>query len=101
MSRLRGRNDHRFLQNANTDNQSFLAILYPERFIVKSQRIMSTSSVSFLAPASIAPDFTLPSTIDNSISLSDLKGKPIILVFYPGDFTPVCGAGSALSLSPL
>jgi hypothetical protein len=72
MSRLRGRNDHRFLQNAYTDNQSFLAILYPERFIVKSQRIMSTSSVSFLAPASIAPDFT-----------------------------PVCGAGSALSLSPL
>jgi peroxiredoxin len=52
---------------------------------------MSTSSVSLLAPASIAPDFTLPSTIDNSISLSDLKGKPIILVFYPGDFTPVCG----------
>jgi peroxiredoxin len=52
---------------------------------------MSTSSVSLLAPASIAPDFTLPSTIDNSISLTDLKGKPIILVFYPGDFTPVCG----------
>ena len=52
---------------------------------------MSTSSVSLLAPASIAPDFTLPSTIDNPISLSDLKGKPVILVFYPGDFTPVCG----------
>ena len=52
---------------------------------------MSTSSVSLLAPASTAPDFTLPSTIDNSISLTDLKGKPIILVFYPGDFTPVCG----------
>lgn len=51
---------------------------------------MSTSSVSLLAPASIAPDFTLPSTIDNSISLTDLKGKPVILVFYPGDFTPVC-----------
>jgi peroxiredoxin len=52
---------------------------------------MSISSVSLLAPASIAPDFTLPSTIDNPISLNDLKGKPIILVFYPEDFTPVCG----------
>lgn len=52
---------------------------------------MSFSSVSLLTPASIAPDFTLPSTIDNSISLNDLRGKPVILVFYPGDFTPVCG----------
>jgi peroxiredoxin len=52
---------------------------------------MSFSSVSILAPASIAPDFTLPSTIEDPISLSDLSGKPVILVFYPGDFTPVCG----------
>jgi peroxiredoxin len=52
---------------------------------------MSFSSVSILATDSIAPDFTLPSTIANSLRLSDLKGKPIILVFYPGDFTPVCG----------
>jgi peroxiredoxin len=52
---------------------------------------MSSSSVSLLAPASLAPNFTLTSTIDNSISLTDLKGKPVILVFYPGDFTPVCG----------
>jgi len=37
MSRLRGRNDHRFLQNANTDNQSFLAIiLAPARATIQS-----------------------------------------------------------------
>jgi peroxiredoxin len=52
---------------------------------------MSFSSASLLAPTSIAPDFTLPSTINSPINLSDLKGKPVILVFYPGDFTPVCG----------
>jgi peroxiredoxin len=52
---------------------------------------MSFSSASVLMPSSIAPDFTLPSTTDNSISLADLKGKPVILVFYPGDFTPICG----------
>jgi peroxiredoxin len=52
---------------------------------------MSFSPASILAPTSIAPDFTLPGTINDPIHLSDLKGKPVILVFYPGDFTPVCG----------
>ncbi len=37
-----------------------------------------------------APDFTLPGTGDRSYSLSDFRGKPVILVFYPGDDTPVC-----------
>lgn len=37
-----------------------------------------------------APDFTLPTTPDQKISLSELKGKAIVLVFYPADFSPVC-----------
>jgi peroxiredoxin Q/BCP len=37
-----------------------------------------------------APDFTLPGTGGHSYSLSDFLGKPIVLVFYPGDDTPVC-----------
>ena len=37
-----------------------------------------------------APDFTLPGTDDTSYSLSDLLGKPIVLVFYPGDDSVVC-----------
>ncbi|RPI93745.1 MAG: peroxiredoxin [Chloroflexi bacterium] len=52
---------------------------------------MSISSRDLIAPASIAPDFTLPSTLANPINLTDLKGRPVILAFYPGDFTPVCG----------
>lgn len=52
---------------------------------------MSLTPASILAPASIAPDFTLPGTINGPIRLSDLRGKPVILVFYPEDFTPVCG----------
>jgi thioredoxin-dependent peroxiredoxin len=37
-----------------------------------------------------APDFTLPATGGESITLSSLRGKPVVLVFYPGDDTPVC-----------
>jgi len=36
------------------------------------------------------PDFTLPSTGGGEASLSDYAGKPLVLVFYPGDDTPVC-----------
>jgi peroxiredoxin len=52
---------------------------------------MSFSSASLLVPGSIAPDFSLPSTIKDPLSLTSLKGKPVILAFYPGDSTPVCG----------
>ena len=37
-----------------------------------------------------APDFTLPGTGGSTYSLADFAGKPIVLVFYPGDDTPVC-----------
>ena len=37
-----------------------------------------------------APDFTLPGTGDREYSLGEFAGRPIVLVFYPGDDTPVC-----------
>ncbi len=37
-----------------------------------------------------APDFTLAGTGGTAYSLSDFRGRPLILVFYPGDDTPVC-----------
>ncbi|MGB8862393.1 MAG: peroxiredoxin [Ilumatobacteraceae bacterium] len=37
-----------------------------------------------------APSFTLPATGGGEASLSDYLGKPLVLVFYPGDDTPVC-----------
>jgi peroxiredoxin len=43
-----------------------------------------------------APDFTLLSTVDEPISLSDYRGRPVILAFYPGDFSPVCSDQLAL-----
>ncbi len=44
-----------------------------------------------LQPGITAPDFTLRTTPDQSISLSQFRGNPVILVFYPADFSPVCG----------
>jgi peroxiredoxin len=38
-----------------------------------------------------APDFTLPTTADKTVTLSKLRGKPVVLVFYPADWSPVCG----------
>ena len=38
-----------------------------------------------------APDFTLPSTIGEKVTLSDYRGKKnVVLLFYPLDFSPVC-----------
>lgn len=37
-----------------------------------------------------APDFTLPGTGGRSYSLSEHRGSVVVLVFYPGDDTPVC-----------
>jgi peroxiredoxin len=43
-----------------------------------------------------APEFTLHSTPDQQISLREFRGKPVILVFYPADWSPVCGDELAL-----
>jgi peroxiredoxin Q/BCP len=37
-----------------------------------------------------APDFTLPGTGARNYSLTQYRGSPVVLVFYPGDNTPVC-----------
>ena len=38
-----------------------------------------------------APDFTLHTTPDQTVTLSEFRGQPVILVFYPADWSPVCG----------
>lgn len=44
-----------------------------------------------LKPGTVAPEFILPDESGNDISLSDLLQKgPLILYFYPADFTPGC-----------
>ena len=43
-----------------------------------------------------APDFELPSGPDGKIALRDLRGKRVVLVFYPADWSPVCGEETVL-----
>jgi peroxiredoxin len=47
-------------------------------------------SRTLLQPATAAPDFELRSTPDQTLRLSDFRGRPVILVFYPEDWSPVC-----------
>jgi peroxiredoxin len=44
-----------------------------------------------LAPGTSAPDFTLHVTPDQTLSLREFEGRPVILAFYPADWSPVCG----------
>jgi peroxiredoxin len=49
-----------------------------------------------LPAATPAPDFTLKCTPDQRLSLHELRGQPVILAFYPADWSPVCGDQMAL-----
>jgi peroxiredoxin len=49
-----------------------------------------------LEPGTDAPDFALPSTPDQKVSLSEFRGQPVVLVFYPEDWSPVCSDQLAL-----
>ena len=56
----------------------------------------STSASELLPAGTAAPDFSLHVTPDQTLSLRELRGKPVILAFYPADFSPVCGDQMAL-----
>jgi peroxiredoxin len=49
-----------------------------------------------LSAGTKAPDFTLHAGPDRPVTLSGLQGKPVVLAFYPADWSPVCGDELAL-----
>jgi peroxiredoxin len=49
-----------------------------------------------LAPGTEAPEFALPSTPDQRVSLAEFRGQTVILAFYPEDWSPVCSDQLAL-----
>jgi peroxiredoxin len=54
------------------------------------------TSTSALSAGTLAPDFSLPSTPDQMVTLSEFRGQPVVLAFYPADWSPVCGDQMAL-----
>ena len=56
----------------------------------------SSHNQSILRAGTPAPDFTLNATPDQQLRLSELRGRPVILAFYPADWSPVCGDQVAL-----
>jgi peroxiredoxin len=53
-------------------------------------KAVGSRTPSILKAGTKAPDFTLKSTPDQTVSLSDFKGRPVVLAFYPADWSPVC-----------
>lgn len=51
----------------------------------------TTETTGLLAPGTKAPDFTLQFAPHATLSLNELQGKPVILAFYPADWSPTCG----------
>jgi peroxiredoxin len=60
----------------------------PRRALAAKKTLKAESSV--LRPGKKAPNFSLNSTPDQKVSLNDFRGQPVILAFYPADWSPVC-----------
>jgi peroxiredoxin len=63
---------------------------------VSKPQTSSPPSTALLSAGTPAPDFALKSTPDQKLSLSEFRNRPVVLVFYPADFSPVCGDELAL-----
>jgi len=61
-----------------------------------TQSDSAQSVADILHAGTPAPDFALNATPDQILRLSELRGSPVILVFYPADWSPVCGDQVAL-----
>src|SRR5258705_8223278 len=55
-----------------------------------------SNATQLLSAGTPAPDFALHTTPDQLVSLADFRGRPVILAFYPADWSPVCGDQMAL-----
>ncbi len=81
-----GQNSVILLLNFNSTSKMKNAIV----LLVLTAFVGCSKSELSLKAGDPAPDFTLLADDGESISLSSLKGKPVVLYFYPKDFTPGC-----------
>jgi peroxiredoxin len=64
--------------------------------LISHQAGPQTRGSTALPAGTLAPDFSLRSTPDQSVKLSEFRGRPVVLAFYPADWSPVCGDQMAL-----
>ena len=67
--------------------------------VLETRRTGTTEAdypASALEPNTTAPDFSLNSTPDQSVGLTDFRGQALIIAFYPADWSPVCTDQMAL-----
>jgi peroxiredoxin len=62
----------------------------------QQSEVNKNGGILALQPGVPAPDFTLASTINKKVQLSSLRGHPVILAFYPADWSPICSDQMAL-----
>jgi peroxiredoxin len=60
------------------------------------QRHLGNHKSTALPAGAAAPDFGLKSTPDQTVQLGEFRGQPVVLAFYPADWSPVCGDQMAL-----
>ncbi len=72
----------------------FLYFIYKNKLLTLSEArsINTKTAFTMIAEKTKAPAFTLPDSEGKSVSLSDFIGKKVLIIFYPGDDTPVCTA---------
>ena len=63
---------------------------------IKPKETQIASTLSAITPGNAAPDFALKTTPDQIVTLREFRDRPVVLVFYPADFSPVCGDEMAL-----
>jgi peroxiredoxin len=61
-----------------------------------SSRTAPITTQVALEPGTEAPDIRLPSTPDQLVSLHEFRGRNVVLIFYPADWSPVCGDQTTL-----
>mgnify|MGYP001823662914 CR=1 FL=1 len=61
------------------------------RWSRRSAKEVAPTPSSPLPSGTRAPDFALPATEGEAVSLNAYRGQPVVLVFYPADWSPVCG----------
>ena len=100
MASDRGRNILNALCRCRALGQKLVNMLFGGSTIEMVQssasNVVPIQSVGVLPAGAVAPNFTLHVTPDQTLTMSELPGRPVILAFYPADWSPVCGDQMAL-----